>query len=397
MKKSLYLTSALVAASVLAMGSTDSMAASKAKKMKMAISGSYQAVVGYAKQGAGYQTSTGAGTAYTGYNTIDVKTDSEIHFKGSTQTNSGIKVGVGVELEADQQNGGIIDGSYVTMGGNFGTFALGSTAAAAAIMAVNAPSVGALGVFGGDSADWIIKPAKVAVSAVVGANIGGNDRQKIRWVSPSFSGFTAGGSYVPDLTGNDNQMGANSGNGGTDASQVDVALKYSGKMGANSISASAAYWSVDQTTTAKNANTGYNGHSIGASTTFGAFTVGAGYKEINTHGNRLATSGAGSSTSSELSGSATSKDEEVHNVGIMWKQGPTALSLNYFNVDMDMATATEGEDAVTKWTLGGTYNVGPGVDFVGTVQNVKWSDEDSNIAINNNKGTAFVGGIQVAF
>jgi len=59
MKKSLYLTSALVAASVLAMGSTDSMAASKAKKMKMAISGSYKAVVGYAKQVAGFQVSTG--------------------------------------------------------------------------------------------------------------------------------------------------------------------------------------------------------------------------------------------------------------------------------------------------------------------------------------------------
>jgi hypothetical protein len=396
MKKSLYITSALVAVSVLAAGATDVMAAAhakKAKKMSMAISGSYKAVVGYAKQGAGFSQSTGVGTAYTGYQTIDVKTDSELHFKGKTTTNSGIAVGVAIEIEGDQQSGGVNDASYVTLGGNFGTFALGSTAAASAIMAVNAPSTGALGIFGGDSANWIIKPAKVAVSAVVGANIGGNDRQKIRWVSPSFSGFTAGGSYVPDLTGNDDQMGANGGNGGTDASQIDFALKYSGKLGANSISASAAYWAVDQVTTAANAASAYEGYSMGASTTMGAWTVGAGYKEIATTGDIV-----GRTTGSkEISGSATSKDEEVHNIGIMWAQGPTTLSLNYFNVDMDMATATEGEDSVTKWTLGGKYNVGPGVDFVGSIQNVNWGDEDSNIAINNNKGTAFVGGVNVAF
>jgi hypothetical protein len=49
MKKSLYLTSALVAASVLALGSTDTMAGShsKAKKMSMGISGSYKAMVGF--------------------------------------------------------------------------------------------------------------------------------------------------------------------------------------------------------------------------------------------------------------------------------------------------------------------------------------------------------------
>jgi len=395
MKKSLYLTSALVAASILAMGSTDSMAATKAKPMKLAISGSYEALVGYAKQSSAFSVQANSGTGNTSYNTIDVKTDSEIHFSGSTTTNSGIRVGVRVELEADQQNGGVIDGSSVTMGGNFGTFALGSTAAAAAVLAVNAPSTGALGVFGGDSNQWIVKPAAVAVSVNAGANIGGNDRQKIRWISPSFSGFSAGASYVPDLTNNDDTMPANGGNAGTDSSQVDVALRYVGKLGANSISASAAYWAVDQVTTAANANTSTDGHSIGASTTFGAFTLGAGYKEVSTNGKLLsvATSGA----TNNVSGTATSRDEEVHNVGLMWNQGPTTLSVNYFNVDMEMASTVTGSDEVSKWTLGGMYNVGPGVDFVGTIQNVSWSNEDGTNSVNSNKGTAFVGGINVAF
>ena len=68
----------------------------------------------------------------------------------------------------------------------------------------------------------------------------------------------------------------------------------------------------------------------------------------------------------------------------------------YFTSEMELATATTGEDSVEKWTLGAKYEIGPGVDFLGTVQNVKWSDEGT-IAANNNKGTVIVGGIEVAF
>jgi hypothetical protein len=392
MKKSLYLTSALVAASVLALGSTDAMAAGKALSVK--VSGSYKAQVGYAKQASGF-INTNDSTIATSYNTIDVKTDSEVHFKASGTTDSGIKIGVGVELESDQnKNGGDhIDGSYMTVGGGFGTLMMGSSAAAAAVLAVNAPSTGAIGIFGGDSAAWIVKPAAVAVSAVAGANIGGNDKTKIRWTSPSFSGFTAGASYVPDLSSADGNMPSNGGNAGTDASQIDVALKYSGKMGTNAVSGSAGWWSVDQVTTAANANTATEGYSLGVSTTMGAITVGAGYKEVATTGKAI---GLANSGANSLSGTATSKDEEVSNVGISWAQGKTTVALNYFRSEMEMATGTDGEDSLTKWTLGLKYGMGPGIDFLGTVQNVNWQDEGT-LAGNNNKGTAFVGGVAVKF
>jgi hypothetical protein len=389
MKKSLYLTSALVAASVLALGSTGAMAAGKALSVK--VSGSYKAQVGYAKQSAGF-IQTNDATSATSYNTVDVKTDSEVHFKASGSTDSGLKIGVGIELETDQNknSGDHIDGSYMTIGGGFGTLMMGSSAAAAAILAVNAPSTGAVGVFGGDSSAWVVKPTAVAVSPVVGGNIGGNDKMKIRWTSPSFSGFTAGASYVPDLSSADGNMPSNGGNGGTDASQVDVALKYSGKMGTNAVSGSAGWWSVDQTTTAANASTATEGYSLGVSTTMGAITVGAGYKEIDTKGHQI----GGRQIS--LSGTANSQDEEAVNFGISWAQGKTTVALNYFNVEKEMASATDGEDSVTKWTLGLKYGMGPGIDFLGTVQNVNWQDEGT-LALNNNKGTAFVGGVAVKF
>ena len=392
MKKSLYLTSALVAASVLALGSTDSMAAGKA--LKVGVSGSYKAVVGYAKQAA-WKTGTTSGTAHTSNNTFDVKTDSEVHFKASGKSDSGLSISVAIELETDQakNSGDHIDGTSMAIGGGFGTMMLGAGGAAAVALAVGAPNTGALGAVGGDSSEWIVKPAAVSVSPVAGANIGGNDRAKVRWISPSFSGFTAGASYVPDYTSQDNNMPSNGGNGGTDASQVDFGLKYSGKMGANAVSASVGWWAIDQTTTAANANSAVDGYSLGISTTMGAITVGAGYKEVSSAGESLPTALQGSRS---LSGTANSMDEEAVNVGAQWAQGKSAISVNYFKNEMEKATTVDGADSVTKWTLGYKYTMGPGIDFLGSVQNINWNDE-GDVPSNNNKGTAIVGGVKVAF
>jgi len=377
MKKSLYLTSALVAASILALGATPSMA--KGKKMKMKVSGSYEALVGYAKSASGWNK-TGTGTARTSHNEIDVKTDSEIHVSGSTKTDSGLAVAVKIELETDQTGGGI-DHSYVTVGGGFGSIALGSTAAAAAIMAVQAPNTGALGIAGGDTNGWIPMPTGHATGVNQGMGYGGHDGAKVRWTSKAFSGFSVGGSYTPSWT-NSNDMPANGGNLGSEKSTVDMGIKYSGKMGKNAVKASATYWSADAGVNSLDA------YHIGVSTTMGSITIGASMDEISSDGD--------GANGAPVSGTATSLDAEGVNVGASWAQGGTTLSLNYYNKQMELATGTLGEDSMTKWTLGAKYAMGPGVDFVGTVQNAKWSDETGTATLNN-KGTIIVGGISVGF
>ena len=127
---------------------------------------------------------------------------------------------------------------------------------------------------------------------------------------------------------------------------------------------------------------------MGLSVTAGAFTVGLGIKDVNSEGS--------AADGTPISGSASSVDEEAVNVGVQWAQGSATLSLNYLKIEQERATATAGEDSVEKWTLGAKYAMGPGVDFLGTVQNVKWGDE-STTATNNNKGMAIVGGINVKF
>jgi len=377
MRKSLYLTSALVAAGVLALGSTSSMAAGK--KMKLGVSGSMEALIGYAKQGSGFST-LNTGTAQTSYNTIDTKMDSEVHLSGSTKTDSGLAVGVKIELETDQTGGGI-DASYVTIAGGFGELSLGSNIAAAAALAVQAPNTGALGASGGDTNAWIVMPTGNAVGTVAGIGVGGGDNAKIRWKSKAFSGFTIGASYTPSRTGG-NGMAANGGNGGTEADQVDGGIQYSGKMGKNAVKAGINYWTRDA------GMSSLNGYQIGVSATMGSITIGAAMDDVSSTGSNA--------IGGSVSGTADSLDADGVQVGAQWAQGGTTLSLNYFNKEMERASATDGEDSVEKWTLGAKYAMGPGVDFVGTVQNAKWADQTGATALNN-KGTIIVGGISVGF
>jgi len=378
MKKSLYLTSALVAAGVLALGSTSSMAAGK--KMKVGISGSYEALVGYAKNSSGHTVAAGGGTNLASYNTIDVKTDSEIHISGSTKTDSGLAIGLKIELEGDQASGGVVDASYITVSGGFGEVSLGANIAAAAALAVNPPNTGALGANGPDASAWIVMPAGIATGASAGIGVGGGDGNKIRWTSKAFSGFTIGAAYQPD-TANSNAIGTNGGNTAV-GDQIDGGIQYSGKVGKNAVKAGITYWTNDAGTGSK------DGYQIGASVTMGSITIGAGMDEHRSQGNVAA--------GTPVSGTADSLDADGVIVGAQWAQGATTLSLNYFTKSMDLASGVTGSDSTERWTLGAKYAMGPGVDFVGTVQNTKWNDELATATLNN-KGTAIVGGINVAF
>ena len=76
--------------------------------------------------------------------------------------------------------------------------------------------------------------------------------------------------------------------------------------------------------------------------------------------------------------------------------GPTTVSLTYLQSDMSLASGTTGDDSVEALTIGASYTVGPGIDFLGTAARVEYSDEGRNDA-NNNHGWAVIGGIGITF
>jgi len=162
MKKSLYMTTALAAAGVLAFGATDAMAAEKAKKMQIKVSGSMKSLIGFASNSGSYET-TASNTSRTHYDAFNIVNDSEVHFKGTTKLDNGISVSVVIQLETDQKNNGTqVDETYVKLTGGFGDIRIGSQKAATFTLKHAAPLGGAIGLGNPDTNNWIIKPSAVA-------------------------------------------------------------------------------------------------------------------------------------------------------------------------------------------------------------------------------------------
>jgi hypothetical protein len=64
--------------------------------------------------------------------------------------------------------------------------------------------------------------------------------------------------------------------------------------------------------------------------------------------------------------------------------------------DTPQTAAVPGDDSMSSISVGGQYNISPGVDLKGSIIRVSWEDEVTNDA-NNNDGWAIVGGISVGF
>ena len=384
MKKSLYMTTAIAAASVLALGATDAMAAEKAKKMQVKVSGFFKSMVGFAKQSSSFE-STASATARTGYDSFNVVNDSEVHFKGTTKLDNGIAVSVVLQLETDSTetntqngtNGNTVDESYIKMTGGFGDVRIGSTKSAGFVLKHAAPLGGAIPVETPDTNNWIVRPAAVNPSSLnngaVGTSIGGNDDVKIVYITPKFSGFRAGASYVPSSADADG-MPETGGTAGTDTQQFDAMVQYENKMGSVDVKADFGYWE-----THGNASSSIKAWRTGGTLGFGAITIGASYKDVD-----------------NLDSLLTNQAHTAFGIGAQYRSGPFAVGIKYFNVTSPQAAAVQGDDEVTKMAVGGSYNMGPGVDLVGTIVHVDW-DEETTADANNNDGWAAIGGIKVSF
>jgi outer membrane protein OmpU len=113
---------------------------------------------------------------------------------------------------------------------------------------------------------------------------------------------------------------------------------------------------------------------------FGAFSVGTSRKETK-----------------DLDAAIDANGHEAYEAGLVWTSGPVSLSANYFNASTEQTKAIAGEDEVTKYGVGGVYNMGPGVDLVGSILHVNWEDEVEATKASNNSGWAAVGGISLRF
>ena len=191
MKKALFGTTALVAASVAV--ATPAIAANE--PVKLGLGGYYNTYFGFGD----VDNSSGRDWGSTG-----IFADGEVHFKGSTTLDNGITFGVQIELEAFQ-SGDQIDENYAFISGSFGRFVIGGENTAGYMMQYGSPNVG-VPINSGWVTSFIPAPADQttgfrtpALSTYVDL---ANDDHALTYYSPRFSGFQIAASYVPAATVN---------------------------------------------------------------------------------------------------------------------------------------------------------------------------------------------------
>jgi len=365
MKKNLLATTALVAAGVLA--SQGAFAESKPISLK---------VGGYMEQWVGvssYDPSNGADVT-----DVDVQQDAEIWFAGSTTLDNGLTFGVNVQLEAET-DGDQIDEAYMFIRGDFGEVVLGMENGAAYAMHYGFGSFGTgVTMNSGDLSNWFFATDAYQLSGTYqGLRNRDNDSNKIRWISPRFSGFQVGADYSPEATQDDDGFPTEASNVGTPENVWSVAANYKNKLGAIDLGVSAGFQGIGD----GNGATGEDpfNFGLGLSVGFSGFTFSGSW----THENDFGTA-------------ANIENRDVFGGGVNYASGPVRVGVDVAYGKQDYTTAGLQETKQISVQLGGTYILGPGVEARGSVFYADQSDT-RGVANADADGFAVVGGIRLVF
>ncbi len=223
--------SALIATSALALAAGQ---ASAADMLSVGVGGYMEQWVGFVDREDSADKSVEGG--------IDQWSDSEIHFKGKLETDTGLTFSVKVELEGNTA-GDTIDESQLTVGGSFGQIVLGSEDHPAALMHYGNQDVG-VG-YCGDSGWTGVTGCSRNNGLGFGTNgwIVGGDEQKIAYYTPRISGMQLGAAYIPDHTAEDSNGAPN----GNDHAGWSAGLNLQHDVGDVSVAASVGHYQVSRT------------------------------------------------------------------------------------------------------------------------------------------------------
>ncbi len=184
MRNSLVATSMFAVAGAMAMGQ-----ASAADMLSVGIGGYMQQWVGMASVDDSAEM-VKDGTAQ--------QSDSEIHFKGKLESDSGLTFSVKVELEGNSKDGTQIDESQLTIGGEFGKITLGAEDPASTLTHHGGLDVG-ITLNCGDTHKWIGGGLAGCSHNGFGTyGHGHGDKNQIMYFTPRINGVQLGASYIPD-------------------------------------------------------------------------------------------------------------------------------------------------------------------------------------------------------
>ncbi|WP_337996337.1 porin [Oleispirillum naphthae] len=341
-------------------------------------------------------------------NNFDVAGESEVHFKGSTTLDNGMKISVQVELEAGSNNndvGGqndVIDESYMTLEGKYGKAIIGSENDVAYLMQVDAPEASEMGGAYASSEGDMFTYLPSGVNVLDTKLNGLSDQNKISYFTPKFYGLQGGVSYTPSNngSGDDTFRGAVSGTSLDGAATSEDILKraglddawsfglsYANTFSGVGVKATAGYIVIDDATASRvtpalhNQDTEIQEFAGGLAVSYQGFTVGGGAKRRIANANTV----------------YAATDGVAWNAGVMYAEGPYKVSLNYLNSSVVAARGVAGEDEVDAWRVGASYTMGPGVILFGQVAYLDSSDELATVKTDNEGAFGGVVGLHLNF
>lgn len=334
MKKILLGTTAVVALATL---STEAFAADKIKLGLGGFMRHYVGVSNHDEVAATANTSVGRGVKLQQWDY------SEVHFKGDTTLDNGLNVAVKVETGATKSGGraqGIVDVSQLTISSDaMGALTVGSTPHAGDDFLIRVPQVNGFDWGDTDKFGAVSDAAATTSTAFTTSSVDITDMGakggKLKYVTPTFSGFTGYASYAAaEVNGSNITIGAANRNGAHDASTMGVA--YEGELSGVALSADVTHFRVNGTS-----NVTHGGLNVGMA----GFTVGGGYSDFN----------------DDSSAVNSTNDGNAWELGVGYETGPYSLAVGYMNANNKGTAAAAQDNEDTKWNVGAAYDLGAGV------------------------------------
>ena len=448
MKKILFASTALVAAGLLTTGSaqaSDKISLQLGGFSKWWVVGAWNSSSylqsGIGTSGAGSVTNTAGGTtagttagtpAPNSYDNVNVKGDNEVWFGGSTKLDNGIKVGVDIHLEAgghSDMTTDTIDKSYIYVEGGFGKFIVGTQKNGTYLLHVTAPDAAGNWNEGGIMTNGyaIARPTKVngmAGGSTTAIATTGN-AEAFTYVAPTFYGLTVGGSYLPhgereDLRSQSNLNAVTIGNDGTGGYVEDgvqevygAGALYANTFGGVGVKVSAG---AIQAKLAPDLGGSWVEQAYGSQLSYAGFTLGGSFRHqgaqnvhdltgLNANSNAYGRNGLAFLGNVTASVPGSFGDGNAWDLGLMYATGPYSVSFSYFRSSVESAYVSDGHDITDFYQLSAKYNLGPGVDILGSagyaVYNGAYSQTAAQAAVgqtpNQNSGWTVMSGVSLTF
>lgn len=353
-KAGLLRTTALVAGGLI----LSAAPAGAAEKLKVSVGG-------YMEQWFGYTDIDDDGNPGRDLSGFDVKSDTEIHFKGMTTLENGLEVGINVQLEGNSSSDDQIDESYMILGGRFGQIEIGDENSALYKTHV-APREYGMAINSGDTVEWELDGStSIGNGGYYRAPFGGtyieparaNDSTKLTYYTPRLEGFRFGMSYSPDTAQDDNTLPDRN------------AVLTDGVMG-----------SIDF-------RRDFSGLTVAASAGYGTFLeAGAGQDEPEAYAFGLTLDYAGFQIGGSFAGFSDSgaNDGDGYVLGAAYDFGPYGVSLTYLHGERAGIAGSTSPNTVQAdrdtVALAGQFIIGPGVSAQATLGYSDYTSDEAGVS-----------------